>query len=285
MDTVSVKFLNEPAMKESTGYTGPQFSYVVKTKKKDSFKQVTSWASCRHNVCGAAIQASTGDGYVYSPEQKHIDFDNIRILAYLKHSDRFLKKDRAVADAYMGRALNMLNFFEKMGHIKRTEIYRVDSVTGELSESNFIYMFEGSGEWMRSPHLISLFCLFIRAGKWEEFEGFKTFMGFLKKIRLVVADHKKWSSGKFSSSSRWAHWPFSHTADITYLAKVGPKLAVIMEQRKELFSSKKKKEHFQNASTSADGIANMVYGNIGDNALQKKFVKSCDKYEIDEISE
>ena len=284
METVNIKFPDSAKMKGQESYNGIQFAFAEKLKA-GKYEQTTGWTSCREGTCSQAKRVITGkwkEPSPYSSCSGKIDYDTVRLLVYFKKTAS-KKVDKAERDGrikrYIKCALKILNFFEGMGHLKLSKAY---ATKHDLPNSNIVYLFEGSGEWMRTPHLVSLYALLIRCGKFEEFESkMKNYKDFLKRVKAISGDYNANCHG---AGSRFRNWPFTHSNDVIYLCKIGPKMQVLMEQRKRIFSKKKKKDHYEKAADSTDGIAQLVYGAVDDKETQKKFVASCDKYEIKAIT-
>lgn len=284
METVSIKFPDSARMKNQASYSGVQFAFAARLGK-EKYEQVTSWTSCRESTVGQARRVITGNWHGNSPYSDcsgKVDYDAMRLLVYFKHTAS--RKDAKIErngrmKRYIRCSLDILHFFEKMGHIKRSKVY---ATKHNLPDSNMVYLFEGSGEWMRSPHLLSLYALLIRCGKFEEFEsGIKDLKDFLKKVKTIRTDYK---TRCYDRGYRFTKWPFTFHDDINYLHNIGPKMAVLMERRKQIFSKKKKIDHYRSTSHNSDGIAQLVYGTVDDKEVQRIFIASCDKYEMKSIA-
>lgn len=285
MRTVQLDLPDAEKVKKLDSFNDLWFAFA-KRVGSGKYEQVSTWASCRDNICGQAKRAISNKLYPnqYTNCSGEIDFQSVCLLAYNKKTASTgmgVKLLDERMDRYMKGALNLLHFFEKMGRLKRSKVY---STKHSLHTSNRIYLFEGSGEWMRSTHLISLYTLLIRCGGYQEFEkGIKNFEGFLKTVKSLYSDWE--AKGKDLTYRRYRKWPFSgYYSNIAFLVNIAPKLKVLMEQRKHIFSGKRKTDHYCSTAHSSDGIAQFVYGTVDDKEVQRKFMESCDKYEIREIA-
>lgn len=283
MNVVKLDLPDADRMEKFADFDFLRFAFAKKVGN-GRYEQVSAWKSCREGVCAQAKKAITGEWKKtpYTDSSGEINFKSMLLLVYNKKSANAKANAKARdkrMNRYMKGALNLLNFFEKMGHLKRSKVY---VGRHSLSATNRIYLFEGSGEWMRSTHLISLYTLLIRCGGYREFEKeIKSFAGFLKTLKSLYAD---WKVNGGRTRGRYHHWPLSSKEDVSYLKNIGPKLKALMEQRKRIFSGKRKAEHYRSTAHNSDGIAQFVYGTVDDKEVQKRFVASCDKYEIKEIA-
>lgn len=285
METVNIKFpeFDAKGMKAQETFNGVKFAFVRKLGK-GKYELATNWSQCREVICGQAREVITNKRQKdpYTQCSGEVDFNTIRLAVFFKKTaQKKAKKEERDSrlKRYIKCSLKLLNFFEDIGHLKKSKTY---AAKHNLSDNNRVYIFEGSGEWMRSQHLISLYSLLIRCGKYEEFEnGIKDVKDFLKKIKTISNDYKNHC---YDPGARFGKWPFSQHEDAGYLDKIGPRIVVLMKYRKQIFSKKKKIEHFQSSSFNSDGIAQLVDGNIHDKETQQRFVASCDKYEMKVIS-
>ena len=142
--------------------TGVQFAFATSrpTKAGERIKQCHEWVLCRDFLNDAAlaqhVKAHKGIyGFNYFPgTNPPIDFKNMRVMVQKKARDISLEE----TEQFIESALKIVNHFEVAGGMKpKTKARRVKNIKGA-------FLFIGSGEWMESPFMISLYTFLIRLG-------------------------------------------------------------------------------------------------------------------------
>jgi len=279
MDKIKVRLLNESRMKGFTGFDHPYISLCGRDDDGE-LCQLESWATCRETImCHVRNKYKPSP---YNTKAEKLATDRIRVISYVKQTIRAKaprEERKLVFEAALNNAIKILNFFEEMGHLKRSKLYEVEH---GLPVSHFIYLIEGSSEWLRSPALLSLYLLLIRCGRFLELGKFTTYEEFMERCRHLVKNFEKDTKNMsfYEKRTYLSSFPEGNSRDFEYLKYVAHKLPVLMKERKKLFSKTKPEDHFAQSGYS-DGIHNLITGTTKDKNLSKRFVESCDAYEIE----
>jgi hypothetical protein len=222
-------FPNPKSLAEIYQATGMFFAFVASPKSKDGRIQCHEWAKCRDFLPDAARAMLTkgkcaiwGFNYKYG-KNPDIDMNKMRMLVTKKG----MKSKKEVDDfrEKMEHGLIMVNHYEKMAKISLTKMYEVDH---EKAQGKFdaVYMFYGSGVWMKSPFFISMYTFLIRLG--DKKLKFKTNAELRKALKNLNEEYKagKWRTNQGSDN------------DANYIGASWDKLDLIMKNRKKLFPEK-----------------------------------------------
>ena len=135
--------------------------------------------SCRESF-GEAVMKHLHKG-IY-----RIPLNRTRLIVVL-NSISFIKEsiERAGNKLYedMKIAENVLNVLEKRNRWRLTKVYKLIS---KQNERAIMCMVIGSKNWLRSPHMLSMYCLILRIARNELFSGIKTHSEFLEACELYV---------------------------------------------------------------------------------------------------
>ena len=135
----------------------------------------TRFGFCREGVTGIMFQHLNGIAH------HSIDPKKIRLAARIVLSPYVNKIQRPVQvrnfSAWMKTGVSMVNILEEKHGWPLTEMYQVKH---NHTKNLLVRMFVGSNNWMRSPAMVSMFALLIRAGKIKRFKGVKTHIGLMK---------------------------------------------------------------------------------------------------------
>lgn len=284
MDEAKLTFFEDTTktMKKSDSFISPYFAICIRDKKskKDVFKQVSDLTSCRESLISNIKSSILGISTPYRQNVKKRGVDRTVVMYYIKQIEKNSAKKTEIKnkiEAALENAKGIMNFFEKAGQLKLSKVYRA---VHDLPNSHMIYVFEGSGEWMRAPYMFSLYTLLIRCGRFLDLGEFKTDRQFVRKCKKLLKEHEKLRSGdSIGFSAKFASVPSGMNNDVHHINQVSDKIMMLMENRKKLFSPKKMTELYKSCS-NVDGISRLCDGNINDNTMTNKFVEICDQQEV-----
>lgn len=210
--------------------SGIYFSYC--TSAKNGRAQCHEWVKCRDYLNDVIRTALTGwdtkiYGFSYSKENNPMpDLTKMRMLvtkqgmSNAEEVTAFRKKIR--------HALMMVNHFEKMAKLSLSKVWEVD-LEGYSGKKKPVFMFYGSGIWLKSPFLVSMYTYLIRLGD-KEFE-FKDNKELKKRMEALGAKFKKGEASVYKD------------VDAKYAAELWNRLELIMKHRKVLFPAKERGFH------------------------------------------
>lgn len=272
------------AIENWTSCTIPHFALC--TRDKDNvFHQTTRLTTCRENViCRAkrfffGIPPSPGP-YNARPATENAT-DRTRVLIYFKWGVEPSEEATTVnrIESALKNAKNILHYFEKVGHLKRSQLYKADH---KLTDSDRIYLFEGSGEWIKYPYMLSLYMLLIRCGRFMEVGKFRTCDQFVKNCGILRDKHLKLKNTK-EYLDEFYRFPSGEDRDVEYLYQVADKMMLLMENRKKLFRSVKPKELYK-ISTGEHGITNFCKGELTGHELNRsitdRLIELCNLHKV-----
>jgi len=228
--TKVLAFKNPKSLAEIYQATGIFFSFVSSPKSETGRMQCHEWVKCRDFMPDAARAMLTkGSCSIWSFTYKYgknpaIDMKKMRMLVTKKGMKS--AKEAAAFRKKMEHGLIMVNHYEKMAKISLTKMYECDH-EGMKGKHDSVFMFYGSGIWMKSPFLISMYTFLLRLGDKEL--TFKTNADLKKALKKVNDDYK---AGKFRTSQ-------GNDNDGNYIGASWDKLDLIMKNRKKLFPEKK----------------------------------------------
>lgn len=264
MKTIQVKWNAVSSTTSSNPYysPNPQFGWFGK-KVGDHYLQASSWHGCRETLVSMVRRLHTATTVPTSFTK--IVTGSLRILVKFKSKGKDnapgFKTSENEVTKWMKESVRMVNIFEKYMGWPLTRLSRVSDQTicnKKLSSfRTIIFGLEGSGKWMRSPQLLSLYLLIIRLGRFHGCtkEAFKK-IGDLIELSKVISATKK--EGQAND-------------DAKFLRGIRPLLLTILDNRKTLFFRRSAKEHFTN--------------NLGNYGITKLVNGTADKYLIDRFNE
>jgi hypothetical protein len=275
MEFVDLDINDKARIKGMYSFNGIMFCLVDKAAE-GKYLQATTFQECRDSIVSAAKSAiaTPGSYGLYSQNGASVSVDRTRVAVFFKrswHKNCWTKKTRNERiDRYIACSKKIVNFFERMSGLKRTVIYEAKV---DVPDTSRFFVFEGSGEWMRAPAMLSLYLLLIRCGKFTEFEEFETFSDFMKITTKLNEERKEFRQLSFHERTygdhRMSRWPFSSHDDIGYLIGFGDKIPVLMKNRRKIFT-RKREDYFRNMS-SFEGIQKFVQGDVGNKDQVAKF--------------
>lgn len=231
--------------------TIPNFGFCS-SPSLEKVEQRSEMFSCRESF-GEAVMKHLHRG-IY-----RIPLNRTRLIIFL-NSTSFLKEsiERARNKLYedMKIAENVLNILEKRNRWRPTKVYKLIS---KQNERAIMCMVIGSKNWLRSPHMLSMYCLILRMAKNELFRDIKTHSEFLEACELYVKN---------------GHQAGGYVRDTyNYYDK-------IMKNFKYLFQDLNMKYNFDpNSYTNHcmfhEGVHKLCSNNTGNPELNKRFKKYC----------
>lgn len=216
-------FKNPNMLVEIYQKTGILFAFASQPDKKGNMEQCHEWAKCRDFLPDAVRAQITGKkcgiyGFTYTPGGKNppIDLNKMRLLVANGNPEQGQAPiSKADFRRKMEKALIVVNQFEKQGKISLSKMIEVEH-SKRNGKEDLVVLFVGSGIWMKSPFLVSLYTFLIRLGDKEpEFKSF----GELETAFKALANK-------------------SGDRDFSYLKNSWQKMGTIIRHRKELFPEK-----------------------------------------------
>lgn len=89
--------------------------------------------------------------------------------------------DRAAAETWVIRAIDVLHSFERLAGWPLTRVYKLETTKGWVDA----YYFWSSRRWMKASYMVSLYVLLVRMCKDERIKGFKDFYSLRTLIKKV----------------------------------------------------------------------------------------------------
>lgn len=141
---------------------GLEMCLVGRDEKTGGYVQACDFVLCK-DFFQDAIQATLiGQarqiyGFKYDPKtDPALSVDRTRIAVANA-------QDKSLGEKVAG-AVDFLNQFEKRMRLLRTTAVTCDSAPAKYKDNSGVYLFTGSGRWMLSPPMISLYTLLLRIG-------------------------------------------------------------------------------------------------------------------------
>lgn len=213
---IKVKWFNKSSNLNEI-YQRTQIQFAFMSAPKEGSAQCHPFVLCRdflHDAGRCAWLKTNcniyGFKFRYNKNPK-LDLKRTRMLV----TKKTLKKDDEIANFHkrMITALNLLNHYEKMAGWTKTKLYRVKDDVQKA------WLFNGTGMWMKSPFLISMYSFLIRLGdKFDTLTGFKNNSDLKKRFKTVSRLENK-----------------GRDNDIGYIAYSWDKMDKIIKNYNELF--------------------------------------------------
>jgi hypothetical protein len=244
-ELLTVKWFENPkSLNEIYQQTGMVFSFV--TSSKQGSQMCHEWVKCRdflHDAVRSQITKERSCIYNFSfdpAKNPNIDMKKMRMLVSklsLPDGDIESFKNK------MKAALVLINHYEKYANIALT---KMEEVNASGSGKKVVYLFTGSGIWMTSPFLVSMYTFLIRLGDKElKFKNKSDLVSGLKDLG------EKHALGKISDN------------DASYVRSSGNKMHIFLKNRSLLFP---KKEGVHDVFLAKHDI-NSFHNNCGINSL------------------
>lgn len=230
-----------------------------------NFEQTTVFDFCRENVINKVF-SFYGRKKVYS-KGNNISTRKMKLLVAKRTSAMNPKRFVNDTNECMFNGLRLINHFEKIAKWRPTKLYAVDSDCLDRSHGVVAYLFVGSGKWMRSPHMVSLYMLLIRLGKRKEWVQLKSRNSFFEISEgLIKLFRKSWT---YSS----IFYDVTTHLNVTY-----KKIPVIMENFDKLFYKRSARHSFTKAITLTklqygEGITRLCSGVSADKEIEGRLLQ------------
>jgi hypothetical protein len=254
--STDVEFTVYPTKSYSEEYQITGFHYAFMSADG---KMCHHWVKCRDFLQDALRNQLTGrSDHIYSfnyvpGTDPAVDTKTTRMLVTRKG-----KSDKAEFDEMAKAALNLVNYYEK--EHKLTPCSKLIEARGNTG-SDYVYLFQGPGEWSQGAVMIALYTFLIRIGFFRP--KFKDEASLMKEYERIIKDK-------------------SNSNDTRYLKTVYKNLHLALEHRKEHMFEKpghKKgdKVLFHDSQMSGfhhhSGIVSLSMFNTPEKALNDKFRK------------
>jgi len=156
MRTVKLEYYQTVQSLSEASSNGLQYAFV-----SDDNKQITPWVFCK-DYFQDAIQAylNNDSTLVYG-----FSYKSGKDIPICLHTTRLalVSKDDGEFSSKILKSLSFIHQVESDLKMKKTEIQIVSNVPKKFQKSG-VFIFNGSGRWMKSPPMISLYTLLIRVG-------------------------------------------------------------------------------------------------------------------------
>ena len=237
------------------------FSWLA-TPKKDIYKQVTSWHTCRETFIQEISDYFEGDGESwYYPG--NFDTSRLRLITCRKHGPNIkgralklvIEKDRKWAI----ESCRLLNIFEAYQGWSRTKLHVGPHMKNQLLTAN-TFVFVGSQKWLRAPQLLSLYLLILRLGRMYKYtKGFNS-LNDLEALEAELKKKKRYLTNQGARDVDWMRDGYKHWT-------------TVLDNHKKLFFSQRIRDNHLTAFDD-DGInALVVENNCGNNTTRRVWRK------------
>ena len=219
-ELLTVKWFENPkSLNEIYQQTGMVFSFV--TSSKQGSQMCHEWVRCRDFLHDAVRSQITNTrcsiyNFTFDPgKNPNLDMKKMRMLV---SKLGLVDKDVESFKNKMKAALVLVNHYEKHANITLT---KMEEVNTSGSDKKAVYLFTGSGIWMTSPFLVSMYTFLIRLGDKEiKFKNKNDLISSLKDLG------EKYALGKICDN------------DAGYIRSSGNKMHIFLKNRSSLFPKK-----------------------------------------------
>ncbi len=229
------------------------FGFISAPSTAGTVTQRSEICSCRE-VFGEQLQEQLD-----KHENLKIPVKHVRLLLYTRTAASGKDTTDAARRKFFENvktSVNAVNILERKYKWRLTRVY---PLVNEKCTKALMCMVVGPNNWIRSPHMQSMYCLILRAAKTEPFEGIKTY------ANLMAACKKHVSKG-FNDSGyirdTYEYW--------------GP----IMMNFKNLFLNLSMTVNYSRSTYGGErvyheGIRCLVQGGTNNKELKARFKKYC----------
>ena len=220
------------------------------SKKDGAYQHATCWHSCRETFSNE-IRRHLGvpgfNQFNYTMDMRRLRVGVIRVLGkYISKTD--YETQLAMDDLGMKEGIRMLNIVEKYLGWSLSSVSKIhDDFEGKSLRKHNIHAYAvlGSAKWLRSPQLLSLYLLILRAGA-----GFEITHDVVKTIDDFAKLYEKAKEKRMSSRVK---------NDISRFFYIGPKLKLILDNVDKLFLCRPASVSYE-LNSSKNGITEFVHG-------------------------
>jgi len=208
----------------STTYNNyrPQFSWASSLYKGEA-TQLTCWHGCRETFTSEVRRCFNPAVRHNWKAKKDIDTRRTRVLVLFKKPDMKSRPSlHKEAETQIKEAVRVLNIIERHMKWPKSKAFRVKDDSKESS----CFLLTGSGKWMISPQLVSLYLLIVRLCEYDQHTS--AFKKFTAKDFAAIAK----SSG------------YSRTGDFGFYRGCYVKLPLFFDNFDKLFGESTIKDNF-----------------------------------------
>jgi len=177
MAVVKIKWTNSPSSMYAAN--APNFAWVSRAEGGER-RQVSEFMTCRETFIDRLRKQIESNNVVVPKNRvaflvgRAISYDCTKIT-----KERFQK--RFYED--MRRAVRIANILEAHVGWTRTRMFATNGTPTRRNAA--AYLITGSAKWMRSPHLLSLYALIMRMGRFEAYDNANTIEGFMEITKKI----------------------------------------------------------------------------------------------------
>jgi len=247
-------------------YQDMEMKFAFVSDAKDGYRQCHPLVMCRDFLQdGLRAFITKSNSQIYGFRYKYgdnppLDLKKTRLL--VKKADKHADHVTSVTDdefkTQMGRAKRLLVHYEKKARWPETTVLKVKGDTA-------LRVFQSSANWMKAPHLISLYTLLIRLGSYPAaYKGVKKEETLQEKFVELIEDQK--------DKGRNKRMPL----DVSYLKKTHKHFPAIMARCDEIVDAKIEKNYPPVGIHSLhdhSGIVSLCDGSHCDKELYGRFKK------------
>ena len=264
VDLMNCSMITKPMNLSSINFAFYGLKKIPKVKRRRA-TQITRWDVCRETVGSFVKDAWTPYGTMYKLEE--ICGNKTRILLLFANSSMTLIDILRRSKETIKRGTALVNLFEKEMGWGLSVPFIVPS--GKLAERTLVYAVEGPKEWMRSPHLLSLYLLLIRSGRFEIFKDTRTIGSFLEKCKKVGKIYL--TKDPKDMNKHFHGWPHAKwAADVHSLYDTSPLMLFFLTCRNKLYEGRDSKNLYGTADYS-DGFRKLCLLKVADSKTRKRF--------------
>jgi hypothetical protein len=193
MAVVKIAWNNKP--ENMYAANAPNFAWVSKAEN-GMRKQVTGFMTCRESFIDC-LRKQIESGKVTVPKNR-VTFLVARAVSF---SCTKLTKERFQKRFFedMKRAVKIANVLEAHVGWTRTRMFATNGTPARRNAA--AYLITGPAKWMRSPHLLSLYALIMRMGRFEAYDNVNTLEGFIQITEKII--DKKLGGQTLSGDRSW----------------------------------------------------------------------------------
>jgi len=231
----------------------PQFAFCSAPSSKKTIKQRSEFYGCRESF-GELLEDQLNGG-----ENLQIPVKRARIIAYIKSGAKTKDSLETAVKKFgedMKTAVKVLNILEKRAKWRLTRLYRV---VKENHPNCIMYMVVGPNNWIRSPHMQSMYCLILRACKGKHFQDVKTYKDVMTACKAFAG----------SNANDSVH--IRHT--YKYWGSITKRFVSLFEgiTMKEAYSRK----IYNDNSIYHEGIKTLCCGDSESKKIRQRFSENC----------
>jgi len=235
--------------------------FALVSSVRHGSKQVCGWSTCRdylHDVIRGALHPDMSTGYTTRAhnDTSVVDLKRLRLLIC---SDNYTANKLLTKDVlFTGK--RMLNIYEEFLGFSKSTIVGVDYKLAEKDKATTsVWLLNGSGEWIKSPHLLSILTLIIRIA-----HGLKAIPKFkdnsMEEVNNIIREFSIYRNQQ---------------TDASYAFSVGSVLPILLRHHKDLFIHPMSEAYDKSCGVfhSCGGIVSLCNGTSPVKALNKEVGK------------